>query len=159
MIRRPQAWLPSLLLCAALGAGQVPDFALRRLDGTLFRSADAVGRKVLVIDFWATWCGPCKQLLKKLQELQARYPDVQVLAVSIDDGSSLAQVNQYVQGRGFTFTVLLDPDTNLCRRVNPSKGVPYTMVVDRRGEVAFTHSGYLPGDERTLFAQVEAARK
>jgi len=146
-------------LSGAAWCGAAPNFTLKNVDGSTFRLADHVGKQVIVLDFWATWCGPCTKYLKKLQELRKRYPDVLVVAVSIDDGQSMSQVNQYVQGRGFTFTVLLDPDTNVLKMYNPSAGVPSTFVVDKRGEVAYTHTGYLPGDEQALFGKVEELRK
>jgi thiol-disulfide isomerase/thioredoxin len=150
--------LTHLLLTLALGcplsAGAVPAFSLKQLDGTVFRMADHLNKQVIVLDFWATWCGPCTKSLKKLQELQVKYPQVLVAAVATDDGRTMAQVEPYVRGRGFTFTVLLDPEANVCRVYNPGGGIPYTVVIDRQGAMAYEHSGYLPGDELALFAAV-----
>jgi len=84
---------------------------------------------------------------------------VLVLAAAIDDGRTLAQVDPYVHGRGFTFTVLLDSDASVCRLYNPEGGVPYTVVIDRQGATAYNHSGYLPGDERALFSAVASLAK
>ena len=77
-------------------------------------------------------------------------------AIAIDDGQSVARVAQYVQGRGFTFTVLLDPDTNVLRLFNPEGGVPTTVVLDRQGGVAYSHVGYLPGDEKAVAEHLKA---
>jgi len=159
MFKNTLAVLLAAGLSGGLWAGAAPNFTLKKLDGSTFRLADHVGKQVIVVDFWATWCGPCTKYLKKLQELQTKYPDVMVLAVSIDDGQSMSQVNQYVQGRGFTFTVLLNPDSNVLKMFNPTGGVPTTVVIDKKGDVAFSHTGYLPGDERTLAAKVEELRK
>lgn len=142
-----------------LNAGPVPDFALKKLDGSLFRLKDALGKQVILVDFWATWCGPCSKLLKKVQDIKDRYPDVLVLAISIDDAASQAKVAQYVHGRGFDFTVLLDPDTSVCKMFNPQAGVPFTLLIDKRGELAYTHSGYLPGQEKELVARLETLRR
>jgi peroxiredoxin len=145
--------LAPLLLALALG-GPVPSFSLKQLDGSSFRLADHLGRQVIVLDFWATWCGPCIRSLKKLQELHVQYPQVLVLAVAIDDGRTMAEVKPYVQGRGFSFTVLLDPESSVCRLFNPAGGVPCAAVIDRRGAMVYQHNGYLPGDERALFSAV-----
>jgi len=145
--------LAPLLLALAL-RGPAPSFSLKALDGSTFRLADHLGRQIIVLDFWATWCGPCTRSLKKLQELQAEHPQVLVLAVAIDDGRTMADVKPYVQGRGFSFTVLLDPDASVCRLFNPEGGVPSTAVLDRQGTVVYQHNGYLPGDERALFSAV-----
>lgn len=153
----------ALLLAAGLGgnlrAEQTPNFLLKRLDGSTFRLADHLGKQVIVVDFWATWCGPCTKLLKKLQELQTRYPDVLVLAVSIDDGQSMAQVGPYVQGRGYTFTVLQDPSASVLKLFNPKGSVPTTLIIDKKGAIAFSHTGYLAGDEQVLFDKVGELRK
>ncbi|MDR3670480.1 MAG: TlpA disulfide reductase family protein [Holophaga sp.] len=153
---RPFAHL-GLALALGLGtltAGPVPPFSLKQLDGSAFRLADHLRKQVIVLDFWATWCGPCTKSLKKLQELHLTCPEVLVLAIAIDDGRTMAEVNPYVQGRGFSFTVLLDPDASVCRVFNPEGGVPYTVVIDRQGSMVYNHSGYLPGDERALFSAV-----
>jgi cytochrome c biogenesis protein CcmG, thiol:disulfide interchange protein DsbE len=140
-------------------AAPAPRFTLKRLDGSTFSLADELGKRTVVLDFWATWCGPCTRSLKTLQELHARFPEVLVAAISIDDGQSLARVNQYVQGRGFTFTVLLDPDASTLRLFNPTGGVPTTVIIDRSGAIAYSHVGYLPGDEKTVADKVlELAR-
>jgi len=144
----------ALALCAPAPAGPAPSFTLKQLDGARFNLDDHLKQQVIVLDFWATWCVPCTKALKKLQELRERHPDVLVLAVAIDDGRTLAQVGPYVQGRGFSFTVLLDPDASVCRVFNPQGGVPYTVVIDKQGSMVYNHSGYLPGDEQELFSAV-----
>jgi peroxiredoxin len=153
-LRRFVPTLVALALCAPATAGSVPSFSLKQLDGATFKLEDHLKRQVIVLDFWATWCGPCTRSLKKLQELREKFPQVLVLAVSIDDGRTLAQVEPYVRGRGFTFTVLLDTDASVCRVFNPGGGVPYTVVIDRQGAMAYNHSGYLSGDELALFSAV-----
>ncbi len=148
----------SALFSFVLAAGPVPDFSLKRLDGSTFRLKDALGKQVIVIDFWATWCGPCTKALKKLQELHASRKDVLVLAISIDDASSMAKVQQFVQGRGYTFPVLLDPDSQVCRLFNPKGNIPFTLVIDRKGERVYQHTGYVPGDEQDLLNAVVNAK-
>ncbi|HLO66888.1 MAG TPA: TlpA disulfide reductase family protein [Holophaga sp.] len=145
-----------LLLALALGApaAAVPPFALKALDGSTFRLGDHLGRSVIVLDFWATWCGPCLRALRSLQDLAEAHPGVLVLAVSIDDARSLARVQATVKGRGYTFRVLLDPDSSVLRLFNPDGAVPATLVIDRRGEIAYRRVGFIPGDERALEAKV-----
>jgi cytochrome c biogenesis protein CcmG, thiol:disulfide interchange protein DsbE len=147
-----------LLLAAVLAPlGAAPVFTLKGLDGSTFRLAKHLGRRTIVLDFWATWCGPCTRALKTLQELHTDFPDALVLAISIDDGQSVARVDGYVRGRGFTFPVLLDPDGSALRLYNPSGSVPTTVIIDRRGEVVYSHVGYLPGDERIVAEKVKAS--
>lgn len=159
MISRFLACSLGIFLGLAAVAGPVPDFSLKRTDGSTFRLRDHLGKQVILVDFWATWCGPCTKLLKKLQELKDKYPDVLVVAISIDDSGSQAKVAQYIHGRGYTFTVLLDPDTAVCRMFNPQAGIPFTFLVDKKGELAYTHTGYLPGQEKELAERLEALRR
>jgi peroxiredoxin len=144
------ALIGAVLLTAGLQAASAPRFTLKELGGATFRLADQLGRRPIVLDFWATWCGPCTRSLKKLQELKEQFPEALMIAVSIDDGQSVSAVNSYVQGRGFTFKVLLDPDSTALRLFNPSGGVPTTVIIDRQGAIAYNHVGYLPGDEKAI---------
>lgn len=146
--------LIALAPLSAQGAG----FTCRRLDGGVLKSSDVVGKKIIVVDFWATWCAPCLKTLKHLQALHDSRPDVLVLAVSIDDATSMAKVSQYIQGKGYTFPVLLDPESALLRAYQPSLDVPFTFVLDRKGKVAYSHSGYVPGDEKALLAALDALK-
>ncbi len=146
--------LLSFLPMSAQGSG----FTCKRLDGSVFRSSDAIGKKIILVDFWATWCAPCLKTLKQLQTIQNTRPDVLVLAVTIDDASSMAKVSQYIQGKGYTFPVLVDPESSLLRAYNPTLTVPFTFILDRQGKVAYSHSGYVPGDEQALMAQLDALK-
>ena len=150
MSRSGYALMGAILLAACLQAASAPRFTLKELGGASFRLADQLGQRPIVLDFWATWCGPCTRSLKKLQELKQQFPDALLIAVSIDDGQSVSAVNSYVQGRGFTFKVLLDPDCNVLRLFNPSGAIPTLVVIDRNGEIAYNHVGYLPGDEKAV---------
>lgn len=154
MPSRPAALWAAALLCPALQAG-VPPFSLPRLEGGVFKLSDHLGKQVIVLDFWASWCGPCSKYLKKLEAFKRKHPEVLVVTVAIDDATSQAVVHQHVKGRGYTFTVLLDPDSTVLKYFNPAGSVPTTVVIDRRGEVAYTHTGYLPGDELKLEAKVK----
>jgi len=151
----------SLLLCLLwltmpLMAGDVPDFTLDNLDGSVFKISDYMGKRVIIIDFWATWCKPCKKLLKKLQQIKDEFADdVYVVTISIDDASALSAVKTYVKGRRFDFMVLLDPDSTVAKMFNPCRKVPFTMMIDKQGKIVYTHSGYLPGDEKELIKKLK----
>ncbi len=158
MKRRIMALLMAAVVAGIGHAGTVPEFAGKKLDGTVFRSADVVGKQVVVLDFWATWCAPCIKMLKKLQTIHETHPEVLVLAVSIDDASSMAKVSQFIQGKGYTFPVLLDPESSILRAFNPSLDISFTVVIDKRGEIAYRHSGYVPGDEKALIEKLDALK-
>ena len=127
------------------------DFSLKNLDGSLFKMHEQLGKKIILIDFWATWCKPCKKMLKKINILYEKYQsDLCVLAISIDDSSAFSGVESYVKGKNFSFTVLLDPEHSVSRIFNPSLKIPDTVLLDRQGKIIYSHSGYLPGFEKEL---------
>ena len=148
--------LLSILTASLTAAPTVADFTLKSLDGSAYKLSDHLGKKVIVIDFWATWCKPCKKLLKRLNKIYLANTDrVEVLAVSVDDASALSTVESYIKGRGYAFKVLLDTDSSVARMYNPSLKVPFTMIIDKAGQIAYTHSGYIPGIEKKIKAKIE----
>jgi len=141
--------LISGVLC--FSASSVPDFSLKRLDGSTFKMGDIIGKKVIIIDFWAIWCKPCQKMLKELNTFYLEHREnLEVLAISIDDPSAFAKVESYVKGKQFAFTVLLDPDSSVARIFTPNNRLPFTVIIDMQGKIAYSHTGYMPGFEKEL---------
>ena len=90
-----------------------------------------------MLDFWATWCGPCLRAMPKLDELAARHPDVDVIAVNLDDA---AAARAMFDERGWTRLVLLADDGDASQRYNVSS-IPHTVVIDRDGIVRHVSRG------------------
>ncbi len=135
----------------AVAAESASDFTLRDIAGQSVTLSDLQG-KVVILSFWATWCGPCKEEMPHLQRMYTERNDdgLVVLSISTDDARSASRVKPFIKKMGYTFPVLLDRDSTVIGTYNPSKTLPYTVVVDRSGEVARRHSGYNPGDEVEL---------
>lgn len=142
-----------------LPAADVPDFSLKTLDGSTYRLSDDLGKKVIILDFWATWCEPCKKFMKRLQEIQDTHPGVTVVAISVDDSSAYTKVGQFIRGKGFRFTVLLDPDSQVAKVLNPELKIPFTVIIDKGGAIVYTHTGYAPGDEQEVIKKIESLPK
>jgi peroxiredoxin len=146
----------SSLLEADSASMAVPDFSLEQLDGSVYKLSDHIGKKIIIIDFWATWCKPCKKLLKKLNQIYLDYKQhVEVLAISIDDTSAVAKAGAYIKGKRFSFTVLLDTDSQVVRIFNPPMKLPFTIIISKKGDIVHTHTGYIPGYEKEIIKKVE----
>jgi len=134
----------------------VGDFRLKTLSGKRAALSDYAG-KVVVVNFWATWCVPCLQELPHLQEYYERLEKdgLVVLAITIDGPDTFAKVRQTVQRKKFTMPILLDQDGAVAAILNPRGTNPYTMFIDRRGRLAADHEGYNSGDEKKHLAIIE----
>lgn len=141
----------SLCLSAAAAAAPAPAFSLPDLDGRTVSLADYAGR-VVVVDFWATWCAPCKQELPHLQRIANELgpQGLTVLAISTDDARDQPRIRPYVRREGLTMPVLLDPSSSVLGAYNPALTLPFAAIVGRDGQVVSVHAGYSPGDEVAL---------
>ena len=149
--------LSLVLLAAPASAEPAPDFQLRSINNKAVSLSDFKGQVVL-IDFWATWCGPCKVAMPHIQRIfdENKENGFVVLSISIDEARTASKVKPYIKSRGYTFEVLLDKETEAVSLYNPQKVLPYAVLIDRNGEVAWRHSGYVAGDEKELEKQVKA---
>jgi len=136
-----------------LAQNSLPDLSLEDVNGNVVNVSDYTkDGKITIFSFWATWCSPCKKELNNIADLYEDWQeqfDLEVVAVSIDDQRASARVKPYVDGQGWEYTVLLDKNQDMQRALN-FQSVPYTVVVDASGEIIYTHSGYVEGDEYVL---------
>jgi peroxiredoxin len=124
-----------------IGAGSpAPQFELQSLSGEHIKLSDFHGRTVL-INFWATWCGPCRLEMPAIQSRYERYGDeLVVLAVNFDEEAPLVQ--QFTDELGLTFPVLLDPGGEV-QRLYRVRGYPTTVFVDADGLIEIQHIGLM----------------
>lgn len=125
-----------------------PDFELDSLDGDSVALSDFAG-DVVVVNFWATWCQPCLQEMPFFNQFQDTYGEdgLHILAISTDGPETQAEVRTTVRRGRWTVTVLLDEEGDVSSLLNPRGTNPYTLFIDREGNVAETHEGYAAGDE------------
>ncbi len=140
-----------------IGTGKkVPSVKLVDLDGKTVNTAQLGLKGPIVFSFWATWCSPCKRELNTIHETYADWQEetgVTVVAVTIDDEKTKAQVPVYVNGKGWEYVVLMDPNGDFKRAMGVNN-VPHTFLVDQEGNIVYSHNSYAPGDEEKLYQEI-----
>jgi peroxiredoxin len=151
-VHRPARVLAVLVLVAlAVPAGavtlqdQAPDFTLKSLEGSNLRLEEYRGQVVL-INFWASWCGPCRQEMPLLDRLHQRYLDTGFAVLGINVEGEEAPARNLIDRIPVTFPVLIDQEQRVSE-LYELEAMPSTVVVDRDGVVRYIHRGYKPGDE------------
>jgi len=144
----------STLAASSLEGQVAPDFVLRSATGENLRLSEYRG-DVVLINFWATWCGPCRQEMPLLDDLYGRYKRVgfNLLGVNIDEDSRRAM--QMVQELGVNFPVLFDENKEVSK-LYEVEAMPVTILVDREGIVRHVHHGYKPGYEEKYLTEIRS---
>jgi peroxiredoxin len=146
----------TLLLMLPVQAGDVsgpaPDFRLMSRDGQAVSLSDLKGQ-VVMINFWATWCGPCRQEMPLLEQLYSRYESLgfTLLGVNVEENSHDAE--SFLEDTPVSFPILFDPENGVSQLYNVS-AMPSTVIVDRSGNMRFLHHGYQPGYENEYQNQI-----
>lgn len=116
-----------------------PDFRLATVDGKELGPHDFLGQ-VVVIDVWASWCGPCVLQARFLEQLQEEFDGAGVQLLALNAGEDLETVRAYVAKTPFPYPVLLDPSDTISSRYQ-LMGLPTVMVIDREGQISFIRTG------------------
>jgi cytochrome c biogenesis protein CcmG, thiol:disulfide interchange protein DsbE len=113
-----------------------PDFRVKELGSTQYKTMSDYKGKVVLLNIWATWCEPCKAEIPSLQKLYSQYGDsgLKMVAVSIDDGVSEDSIKAYAKNFGMTFEILHDP-THAIERIYQTTGYPETFVIGPEGTI------------------------
>lgn len=131
-----------------------PDFKLTTLDGGMVELSKLRGKPVF-IDFWATWCGPCRRALPHTQKLAEKYgKDAYILAINLKEDKET--VRKFLVQNNYTFTVPMDTNgaVGTAYRV---RGIPHFVLIDAEGKVQFVQIGYGPGIEQKFEAELQKA--
>jgi peroxiredoxin len=137
---------------AGLEQSAAPDFTLKSVDGDNLRLSEFRG-EVVLINFWASWCGPCRQEMPVLSELHDKYKALgfTVLGVNVEEESGKAR--KLLQEMPVSFPVLLDNDS-VVSKLYDVVAMPSTVLVDRDGNMRYQHKGYKPGLEDVYLQQI-----
>jgi len=122
-----------------------PDFAARDLADREVTLAALRGQKVVLLDFWATWCGPCRAAMPSLEALHNDFKDRGLEVLCVNQGEDREQVQHFIKRKAYTFPVLLDPETAIGDTFGV-RAIPTQVVVDKRGAVRWIHVGFAGED-------------
>ena len=143
---------------AGTASAQLPNLKLKDINGKEVRT-DTLnnGGKPFIITFFATWCKPCNRELKAIQEVYEEWQEetgVRVVAISIDQAQNIHKVKPLVDGYGWEYEILLDPNSEFKRAMGVNM-IPHAFVIDGNGKVALSHPGYKEGGEDELYEKVK----
>ena len=136
----------------------VPSANVKDLDGKTVNTSDfSNDGKPMIINFWATWCTPCKRELNNIAEVYDEWVEetgVKLIAISIDDSRNAGKVAPYVNGKGWEYEVYIDSNQDFQRAIG-FQNPPFTCIVDGNGKIVYTHAGYQEGDEDELLENLK----
>ena len=137
-----------------------PNITLKNTDGKDVNIIERSKEKMIVVSFWATWCGPC---IQELEAINDSYEDLQdemdfeLIAVSIDNSRSVSRVKPMVNGKDWDYEILLDTNQEMKKALNFT-APPYLLII-KDGKILYTHSGYTPGSEDEVFEKFKSLKK
>lgn len=163
MVRSALLGLKTVLVCGVLaasmslagdGSGPAPEFNLPSRAGKSVALKDLRGQ-VVMINFWATWCGPCRQEMPLLEQMHRKYQPMgfTLLGVNVEPDSSGAE--GWLKQTPVSFPILFDRENRVSKLYNVS-GMPSSVLIDRKGNVRYLHRGYRAGDENTYLNHIRA---
>ena len=134
----------------------IPDLKVRLLNGTSTTLHQLSQDGPLLIDFWATWCVPCKKVMKYLNQYHEKYADdnFKVLMINTDTPRSLGKVRGFIKSQDYSFNVGMDPNKVLSKKLN-GMIMPTLILVDKGGIIKWRHQGYVAGEEIEIEKQIK----
>ena len=138
--------------------GKIPDLKLKLLDGKKTSIHALLEDGPLLIDFWATWCKPCKKVMKHLNKYHNKYEEngFKVLMVNQDTPRSVGKVKSYIRSQKYSFYVGLDPNQKIAKKLN-GLIMPTLILIDTDGTILWRHQGYMPGEEAEIESRIQSA--
>jgi peroxiredoxin len=158
----PPAALSAVLLLTTIGAyaarglvgDDAPDFALKSAAGPNLRLSEHQG-DVVMLNFWATWCGPCRQEMPELEKIYSRFRPAGFTLLGINVDGDPERARRMAEEVGVSFPVLFDNEKTVSRLYD-IRAMPVTVLIDRDGLVRQVHHGYRPGVEASYLDEVRA---
>jgi cytochrome c biogenesis protein CcmG/thiol:disulfide interchange protein DsbE len=141
---------------------KLPSVTIKDVKGQTFSTNNISNDgKPIIISFWATWCKPCVRELTTISDVYEEWVEetgVKLYAVSVDDSRSMSLVAPMINGKGWNYTVLLDPNSDFKRAMSVGP-IPHTFLLNGKGEVVWQHTSFSEGDELNLIEMVRKLNK
>ena len=134
------------------------EFTLPDLDGNDVSMQKILDKsEVVMLSFWATWCTPCKEEMKKMSDLYEKYKSqgFEYVALSVDNQKSVSKVKAFITAQGYTFPVLLDTDKRVFEGYSGKDEMPYSVLLNKKKEIIAVHIGFKTGDEVTIEKEIK----
>jgi len=139
---------------AAADDVQAPAFTLQSLDGRTVTLGQYKG-DVVMINFWASWCGPCRQEMPLLDDIYKQYKDMGFVLLGVNVEPDASNANGWLKKTPVSYPILYDPKSSVSQ-LYQVQAMPTTVIIDRKGIVRYVHNGYLPGDENQYMNSIRS---
>ncbi|MFA7360464.1 MAG: TlpA disulfide reductase family protein [Candidatus Kapaibacterium sp.] len=134
------------------------EFTLPDLDGNDVSMQKILDKSdVVMLSFWATWCTPCKEEMKKMSDLYEKYKSqgFEYVALSVDNQKSVSKVKAFITAQGYSFPVLLDTDKRVFEGYSGRDEMPYSVLLNKKKEIIAVHVGFKTGDEVIIEKEIK----
>jgi len=144
--------LVASLMVGAANAQPAPDFTLQSSTGENVRLAEQRG-KVVMLNFWASWCGPCRQEMPLLDAMHKRYSAAGFVLYGVNVEEDNTDAKKLIKELGVDLPVLYDPESK-ASSLYKVDAMPTTVLIDKKGQIRYVNRGYKPGDENKYRDQI-----
>ena len=133
---------------------KAPEFKLENMKGKVVKLSDFQKEGLVILDFWATWCAPCKKALPKLSKLHEKYENVNVVTICTDKPRKVAEAKKLVKSQKYKFHTLFDTKGVVSKLYNVTS-IPHSIMIAPDGTILYDHTGYQDGDEKKMEAVID----
>ncbi|MFA5405250.1 MAG: TlpA disulfide reductase family protein [Ignavibacteria bacterium] len=149
----------TLFLTGFLKSQTYSDFTLLDLEGNEVTLSKLLDKGPVLIAFWATWCSPCKEEMKRVNEIYEKYKDKDFvyLAINQDNQKSVSKAVSYINAMSYTFPVVFDTDKRVFEAYSGKDEIPYSLLIGKNKEILSIHTGFKTGDEEKIEDEVKTA--
>lgn len=147
-------WAAADSAADSVAPAPAPAFTLQSTAGQQVSLAQFKG-DVVMINFWASWCGPCRQEMPLLQSIYQKYKDMGFTLIGVNVEPDAKTANAWLKATPVSYPVLYDPQSKVSQ-LYQVQAMPTTVIIDRTGTVRYIHRGYVPGDENAYLNSIRA---